>query len=245
MCIRDSIDARLDRGRLYLAARQFNNAEDEANFILKQQPNDVGAYQLLGAALIGDQKPDEALAAFAKVTELRPNDPSAYVNMALVEISLHRSADAEQHLKRAVEIDPKSVQAYTDLASFYRLQNEPSKAQDVLRDGVAKNPVATSLYIEWASMLASQGRKDDAEAVLENLRKQLPNSAEAAVAIGDFYFQRKQTDQALVEYRRGISASPKDLEIKKRMQDLYLTTGQTQLASVLDKELTKLSLIHI
>ena len=47
------LDARLDRGRLYLAARQFSNAEDEANFILKQQSDDVGAYQLLGAALIG------------------------------------------------------------------------------------------------------------------------------------------------------------------------------------------------
>src|SRR6202167_4163103 len=31
------LDARLDRGRLYLAARQFSKAEDEANYILKQQ----------------------------------------------------------------------------------------------------------------------------------------------------------------------------------------------------------------
>ena len=30
------LDARLDRGRLYLAARQFDKAEDEANLILKQ-----------------------------------------------------------------------------------------------------------------------------------------------------------------------------------------------------------------
>ena len=59
------------------------------------------------------------------------------------------------------------------------------------------------------------------------------------MAIGDFYFQRKQTDQALAEYRRGLSASPKNLDIKKRMQDLYLTTGQTQLATDLDKELMK------
>src|SRR5271170_4477031 len=57
------LDARLDRGRLYLAARQFKNAEDEATFILKQRSSDVGAYQLLGAALIGEQKPEGALAA--------------------------------------------------------------------------------------------------------------------------------------------------------------------------------------
>ena len=58
-------------------------------------------------------------------------------------------------------------------------------------------------------MLASQGKKDDAEALLDKLRKQLPNSASAAMAIGDYYFQRKQTDRALAEYRRGLSFSRK------------------------------------
>ena len=233
------LHARLDRGRLFLAARQFGDAEAEANYILKQQPNDVGAYQLLGAALSGEQKPDQALAAFSKVTELRPNDPGAYINMALVEISLHRPGDAEQNFKRAVSVDPKSIQAYTDLANFYRLQNQVPEAQSILQGGVANIPDGTSLYIEWASILAAQGKSDDAEAVLDKLRKQLPNSSAAAVAIGDFYFERKQTDRALVEYRRGLSADPKNLDIKKRMQDLYLTTGQITLASDLDKELMK------
>jgi tetratricopeptide (TPR) repeat protein len=159
--------------------------------------------------------------------------------MALVELSLHRTADAEQNFKRAVAVDPKSIQAYADLANFYRLQNQGPEAQAILQQGVANIPDGTSLYIEWASMLADQGKSDDAEAVLDKLRKQLPNSSVAAVAIGDFYFERKQTDRALVEYRRGLSASPKSLDIKKRMQDLYLTTNQIALASDLDKELMK------
>src|SRR6266852_7946337 len=45
------LDARLDRGRLYLAARDFDRAEGEANFILSKESRDVGAYQLLGAAM--------------------------------------------------------------------------------------------------------------------------------------------------------------------------------------------------
>ena len=233
------LDARLDRGRLYLAAREFNHAEDEANFILKQEPKDVGAYQLLGAALIGQQKPDLALAAFSKLTELRPNDPSAYVNLALVEISLNRYAEAEQHLKKAAAVDPKSIQAYTDLANFYRLRNRVPEAQQVLQDAIAKNPEATSLYVYWASILTNQNKKDDAEALLGKLRKQLPNSADAAMAIGDFYFQRKESDQALGDYRRGLSVSPKNMAILKRLQDLYLTTNQTQMAADLDKQLMK------
>jgi tetratricopeptide (TPR) repeat protein len=233
------LDARLARGQLYLAARQFANAEAEANLILKQQPSDVGAYQLLGTALIGEQKPDQALAAFEKLTELRPNDAKVYVNLALVEISLHHSADAEQHLMKALAVDPKSVQAYTDLANFYRLQKRVPEAQAVLQKGVGAVPDGTSLYIEWASMLANQGKSGDAEAVLVNLRKQLPNSSDAAVAIGDFYLARKRMDQALAEYRRGLPLAPKNLGIKKRMQDLYLTTNQIALANDLDRELMK------
>src|SRR5260370_14368550 len=84
------MDARLDRGQLYLAARDFKNAEDDANFILAQDPKNAGAYQLLGTTLISQQKSEQALAAFSKAAELRPNDAGVYIDMALVEVSLHR-----------------------------------------------------------------------------------------------------------------------------------------------------------
>src|SRR5258708_35801531 len=104
------LDARLDRGRLYLAARDFDNvtgggvkkAEEEANFVISRDPKNVGAYQLLGAALISEQKPDAALAPFSKIAELPPTDASTSVNMALVEITLRRLPEAGQHLKQAI-----------------------------------------------------------------------------------------------------------------------------------------------
>src|SRR6202035_5891733 len=64
------LDARLDRGRLYLAARQFDKSEEEARSVLQKEPSNVAGYQLLGAALMGQQKADTALEAFSKVTEL-------------------------------------------------------------------------------------------------------------------------------------------------------------------------------
>ncbi|MGD0964974.1 MAG: tetratricopeptide repeat protein [Candidatus Acidiferrales bacterium] len=233
------LDARLDRGRLYLAARQFDQSEEEANFILKQNSQSAAAYQLLGASMMGKRKADQAITALRKVTELWPNNSSAYVALALAEISLNRSNEAEGHFKKAVAVDPRALQAYADLADFYRLERQDAQAQQVLNNGIANNPSGTALYIESASLLAAEGDKDGAEKVLDTLRKQLPGSVDAATAIGDFYFQRKETDRALAEYRRGLSASPKNLAIQQRMQDLYLTTNQTQLAADLDRELTQ------
>lgn len=233
------LDARLDRGRLYLSARQFSSAEEDANYILQRQSNNVGAYELLGAALIGEQKPDKALVAFTKVTQLRSNDASALVNLALVEISLRRLPDAEQHLKKALVADPKSPQARIDLANFFRLQNRFPEAEQVLQDGIANDRTSIPLYMELASLLSGEGKSTNAGSVLDKLRKQVPKSSAAALAIGDFYFQRRQTNEALTEYRRGLSIDSKNVEIKKRMQDVYLTTNQTQLAADLDKELLK------
>src|SRR5215469_16851052 len=233
------LDARFDRGRLYLAAREFDKAEDEARFILQNDSSFVAAYQLLGAALIGEQKPDQALEAFSKVTDLLPNDSNAYVNLALVEISLHHYGDAELHLKKAVAIDPKSTQAYRDLANFYRLQNRSSEALQVLEDGVAKDPGGIPLYLDWALVLESLGKNGEAEVLLDRLRKQVPSSSEASVGIGDFYFQKKETDKALAEYRRGLSTAPKNLDLEKRIEDLYISTKQTQLARELDQKLMK------
>jgi len=233
------LDARLDRGRLYLVARQFNMAEAEANFILQEEPKNVGAYHLLGAALVGKQKFDRALELFSKVTELLPNDASSYLNLALVEIALRRFSDAEKHLKQAVATDPKSSQAHIDLANFYRLQSKLSEAQEALQAGIQNNPDASQLYIELANTLSNAGKSKDADGVLDRLRMQMPKSPEAAIAIGDYYAQRRDLDKAFAEYQRGLSISVGNLDIEKSMEELYLSSNRTDEASKLDEQLMK------
>ena len=241
------IDARLDRGRLYLAARDFQGvrgggfkkAEDEANFILTLDPKNTAAYQLLGAALISEQKPEQALAAFSKAAELQPNDASAYVNMALVEITLHRQADAEKHFEKAVQVDPKSVKANLDLANYYHLEGKLPEAEKVLEAAIQANPDATVLYIDWANMLWSAGKTAEADGLLDRLRSQLPKSSDAATAIAGYYVQRKSIEKALAEYRRGLVISPNNLEIEKRMEELYLDSNQADQAAQMDAQLSK------
>src|ERR1700719_1786942 len=233
------MDARLDRGRLYLAARDFQKAQDDANFVIGQDSKNAAAYQLLGATLISQQKPEQALAAFAKVTELLPNDSSAYVNMALVEITLHKQAEAEQHFQKAVQVDPKSVPANLDLANFYHLQGKIPQAEQVLQAAIQANPDATGLYIDWANMLGSAGKAAEADGVLDRLRNQLPKSPDVAMAIAGYYVQRKNIEKALAEYSRGLSVSPKNLEIEKRMEELYLDSNQADKAAEMDAQLSK------
>src|SRR5271156_1698530 len=233
------LDARLDRGRLYLAAWQFDKAEEEANSILQKEPKSAGGYQLLGAALIGQKKPDRALESFSKVAELLPNDASSYVNLAEVEIRLGRFKDAEEHLRKAVATDPKSLQASVDLANFYYLQKRIPEAQEALQAGIQNIPDAPQLYVDWANILSNAGKTTDADEVLDRLRNQMPKSHEATIAIGDYYSQRHDLDKALAEYQRGLSIDAGNLDIEKRMEEIYLSSNRTGEASKLDNQLMK------
>ncbi len=233
------LDARLDLGRLYFAARQFDKANDEAISILREQPDNVGAHQLLGAALIGQQKPDEALESFIRVTQLLPNDSLAFINLALVQVSLRRFPDAEESFKKAVAVDPQSSQAIMDLANFYYLQNKLPLAQDALQAGLKNNPEAIEIYVDWANILSDAGKLKEAYAVLDSLRNRLPKSPAAAIAIGDYYAGRSNFDKSIAEYQRGLAVGNSNLEIEKRMEELYLNFNRVAEAAKLEEPLMK------
>jgi tetratricopeptide (TPR) repeat protein len=161
------------------------------------------------------------------------------VNLALVEISLRRLKDAEEHLRKAVATDPKSLQANIDLAHLYRLQNKLPEAQEVLQTGIQNNPDAPQLYVDLAHMLSNAGKHTDADEVLDRLRKQMPKSPGATIAIGGYYAERGDVDKAVAEYQRGLSIAPGNLDIEKRMEELFLISNRTDEASKLDNQIMK------
>jgi Flp pilus assembly protein TadD len=72
----------------YLQKDDFNNAVVHAREGVRLTPGDADAHTLLGLALIGQQKIDEALAEFRTSLQLRPtnNDASGYLERTLKAI---------------------------------------------------------------------------------------------------------------------------------------------------------------
>jgi len=231
------LKARLDRGRLYIATLHYDQAQKEAEDVLQRDPKNVGGYELLSAALVAQQKSEEALKAYAKLAELSPDAANAYLSMALVEINLQRFKDAEEHLKKAIATDPKSAKAYTELANLYRLEKKLPEAEQALRAGIQNVPEAPQPYIDLANMLSDAGNATEAEAVLEKLRNQLPKSPEGAIAIGEFYLRKNDSAKAIAEYRRGLSASSNNIDLEKRLEELYIMSNQADQAASLDSQL--------
>lgn len=103
------------------------------------------------------------------------------------------------------------------------------------------NPKSVQASLNLAKMLLSEGKAADADEILDRLRNQIPKSAEAAIAIGDYYLATHDSGKALAEYRRGLSVSSNNLDIEKRMEDAYLVSNQIEPAAQIDAQLMKLA----
>jgi tetratricopeptide (TPR) repeat protein len=233
------VDLRLERSRLYLDARKFAQAEEDAKFAVQNDPGNPEAYRLLGGALAGEGKKEGALAAFERVVALQPDVAEGYLDAAVIETGLRREQDAEQHLKKAIELNPRLEKARVDLVNFYRFEKKFAEAHQALEQGIAQNPESVALYISGAELSYGEGHKDAARVTLDELKTRQPKSIDASLAVADFYFRRQDRDAALREYRRCLSLDPKNLELKRRVEAPLLDLDDTATVAGLDAVLMK------
>jgi Tfp pilus assembly protein PilF len=239
-------DARLLRARIYLiaAAEQkkpeyLTQAADDINSVLKQDPQNADAHNLLASVLANQKKYDQALQELNTVVKLEPSKASPYMHLGMIQTMMKRPADAEESFKKAVELEPKSENAYIGLANFYRWERRPDEADAVLQQGAQQIPGDMKIYMDWAASLASDGKNSEADATLKVLRDYSPKSVPVASAIGDYYMQHNMSTQALQEYQRGLAIDPRNLEMQQKLEDIYLVTGQIDLAANVDAALQK------
>ena len=112
---------------------------------------------------LGEQKAyKEALAALAKVVEMRPDDPEAHYNLGVLYGTLAAEAinptnifegaeadilDEEIWTEKAIfeyqaalDLDPDNYHALNNIATLYALRQETDLAIDTLKRSLEKNP---------------------------------------------------------------------------------------------------------
>lgn len=239
------VDVRIARASLLSTSP---NGKDEAQgvedvkYVLQKEPNNAEAHRVLGSLLFDQHQFDQSLQEFSKAATIAPNEPASYIGMARANLALHNAADAELNLKKAIQVDSAhAAAAFVDLAGLYVQEKNFGQAEQTLQAGIKAEPTSIPLYLDLAILYEGQQKKSDADNILTSLSTQLPKSTEAALGIGDFYREAGMDDRALAEYQRGLSIDPQNAVIEERLENLYLTKGQTSQAVALDNELLKQS----
>ncbi len=168
------LDPRLSIARVNLSIALYNvpdvvAALREAKAAAEALPNSPQAHYMLGLIARGQNRTDDAVAAFQKVLQFDPRDIGANVNLGQVYMQQRKYAEAIAVFRTAVEAEPYNVTGTYNLALALLRSGQREEGQavmqrfQVLRDSNYGTVIGTN-YLEegqYAEAIASTGAEPE------------------------------------------------------------------------------------
>jgi tetratricopeptide (TPR) repeat protein len=149
--------------------REFDQAISLLQQILVHSPNDLKALNLIGIALSGAGKREEANEQFKKAVALDPEFAPALKNLAVNELALGKHQDARLHFEAVLKSMPRDAACHWGLAEIAFAAREFERAAahyEQSGDLAWKDPRVT---IKFATSYLEARRPDRAAALLERI----------------------------------------------------------------------------
>jgi cellulose synthase operon protein C len=149
---------------------RIQQAEAEFRIVVRVAPGDAVAHSLLGMALTGGQKLEEANEHFEAALKLDPSDAGTRYNLALNQFRLGQNSASRNHLERILKAKPSHPQASLLLGSVLESLGEDEQAMKLLESLPDVVPQAPDGILSLARCYYRAGQKEKAGRTLDLLR---------------------------------------------------------------------------
>jgi Flp pilus assembly protein TadD len=202
---------------MYWKAQRIHDAVEEANAVLKRDPNDLAPRRLLGRIYL------RSLGDFSA-----GNGNSDAVMKAI-----------EQY-REIYRVEPEDTESALWLARLYRLRNEPDKAEEVLR-GILKADGENEAAVEQLTqLLLDEGKNGEAVALLEGITAHQSSPALLDL-LGDAYTQGHDLPKAETAYRKAMDLDPAELSHQRGLGQTLLAEEKYDEALTVYQKLVEVS----
>jgi Flp pilus assembly protein TadD len=167
------------------------------------------------AHLLEDKKPQDALQAYGKASELMPKDPEPHLSAGQLHERQKEFSDAEAQYKQAIALDTHSNDAVIGLTNIYMKSGRLADAEPLLRRLADEQPNDATIHLQLGRVLEAEGKKDGATAELQIALKLAPADTDVQREIADLYSGAGKNDLAEGAYRTLVAAQPNDAELHR------------------------------
>lgn len=192
---------------------------------IERDPSSSDAYDVLGAALLLEQKYEEALAAHARAAELAPGSPDPHLNSVPSLRALGREEDALAAARTAVRLAPACGHCQIALAVSLVTLRELDEATAVGREAVRLVPELPGAHVALGMALLYARSFADAAPVFEEAVRltsggsptRLKMNADFGLAIARLALGEHVA--ATTAFRRVLEYEPRHVEARVHLGD--------------------------
>ena len=192
--------------------------------LLKINPDNFEAMQLLGLALYKQDKYKEAICIFEKSLKGNPNNAENHNNIGLCYSSLHKFRKAIKHAKKSINLNPNERAYRKSLATYYRGNGNIKKSLSVFEQLLKEDNTEPDVWANIGSIYGENRDLKKAEICLLASLKIDTNFSQANVDLAYTYHLQGRWAEAwkLYEHRFGHDPFGKPIFPQlKQMAEIY------------------------
>jgi cellulose synthase operon protein C len=191
-----------------LSRQNWTGALAIADVIGRLDDGHVLADQIRAAALAGQNKPDESIAALEDAHKVAPN--AIQPSLALASAYLKRGSvdKAAGILDEASKKYPASAQLLVLLGQAKRAQKKDEEAIQSFKAAIAQQPKEPEGYLALADLSIRNKDYDAAEKVLVSAQKELPENINLRLSMASLQTLKGNNDAAISQYETILKDQP-------------------------------------
>jgi tetratricopeptide (TPR) repeat protein len=226
-------------GNAYTKTEDFDKAADAFQIAVNLEPDDATHRRGLAQALLSENKFEDALQQYQRLTQIEPDNAEDYLRMSQIYRHLGELDKSESSLMEAKKYAPGNLEVLYNEALLYEAQARYKDAIQVLTDAIAgmkaqqqegqPAPNALAILYEQLGMAyRSAGDFSTAERTFEEMKALGPNTEKRSeLLLIDTYRASGDIKRAISEAQNARTASPDDQNLGVTYAMLLGDDGQT------------------
>jgi tetratricopeptide (TPR) repeat protein len=206
-----SVDIVATLAQVRLARSNWRGALQIADALAANESTKVTAEQIRAAALSGENKPEESLAALESAHLAAPNAVAPVIALSRMYAALKKYDKAEELLRDMDRKRPESAQPLIVLGQVYLVKGALAEAQKSFEMAVARAPSDPSSHDSLANFYLRQRNLKDALTTVEVGLKNLPGNVGLRTTRASVLEALSDHEAAIAEYEGILKDDPGSL----------------------------------
>lgn len=221
--------AYIARGTAQLQQRDFAAARQDFEAARQIAPNDPNVYNNLALVSVGENKREDAMAAFENALRVDATNFVALSGIITQYAQTKEFDKAQSRVDQALSAYPNVSWLHYLKGQIYAFQGNGSAAEGEYRRSLEIDPNYLPAYSSLAALFINSNQQDRAIAEYKKILEIRPDNATVYTLIGMLEDQRQNFDAAADNYRKALEHDQNSAIAANNLSWLYAVTGKGNL----------------
>jgi len=209
-------------------SREYCDIETLWRATIARNPQSWLAHNNLGAALLKQGRPEEAVGEFREALRINPSNTDAHNDLGTALLKEGQIGGAIEEFNEALRIDPANADVHNNLGNLLLQQGRIPDAIAQYQQALRINPSLADASYNLGYVFLQQGRLEEAVGEFREALQINPDYEDACYNLATALAQQGRNDEAIDQYRQALRINPSNAGAHNNLGLTLFRQGQIE-----------------